>query len=67
MLTASGSACTDGFTHRYNEWAGDSYDFTVNYYETKGFDLLLSGLPEDTKVYEVTTKETTSQEQVRCV
>lgn len=64
VLTASGSACTDGFTHRYNEWAGDSYDFTVNYYETKGFDLLLSGLPEDTKVYEVTTKETTSQEQV---
>lgn len=64
VLTESGSVHTDGFTHRINEWTEDSYDFTVKYYGTKGFDILLSGLPEDTKVYEVTTKETASQEQV---
>lgn len=64
ILTESGSAHTEGFFHRINEWSGDSYDFTVKYYGTKGFDILLSGLPESVKVYEVTTKETTSQEQM---
>ena len=64
VLTESGSAHTDGFTHRINEWTEDSYDFTVKYYGTKGFDIWLTGLPEDVKVYEVTTKESTSQEQV---
>ena len=64
VLTASGSAYTDGFTHSINEWFEDSYDFTVKYYKTKGFDILLSGLPERVKAYEVTRKETASQEQV---
>lgn len=64
VLTASGSAYTDGFTHSINEWFEDSYDFTVKYYKTKGFDILLSGLPERVKAYEVTRKETESQEQV---
>lgn len=49
VLTASGSAYTDGFTHSINEWFEDSYDFTVKYYKTKGFDILLSGLPERVK------------------
>lgn len=40
VLTASGSAYTDGFTHSINEWFEDSYDFTVKYYKTKGFDIL---------------------------
>ena len=43
VLTASGSAYTDGFTHSINEWFEDSYDFTVKYYKTKGFDILLPG------------------------
>lgn len=64
VLTASGRAYTDGFTHSINEWFEDSYDFTVKYYKTKGFDILLSGLPERVKAYEVTRKETASQEQV---
>lgn len=64
VLTASGGAYTDGFTHSINEWFEDSYDFTVKYYKTKGLDILLSGLPERVKAYEVTRKETASQEQV---
>ena len=64
VLTESGSAHTDGFFHRINEWDGSSYDFTVDYYRTGGFDILLSGLPEDTRVYEVTETEHTSNQKV---
>lgn len=64
VLTASGSASTDGFYHEINEWDGNSYDFTVDYYDTKGFDVYLSGLPENLSVYEVITKETTRTEDV---
>lgn len=64
VLTESGSAHTTGFSHRINEWAGDSYDFTVDYFNTKGFDLYLSGLPDEARVYEVTEKETAADESV---
>ena len=65
VLTESGSAHTGGFFHEINEWDGNSYDFTVDYFKTKGFDVVLSGLPEDTRVYEVTrTEETTDQKVV---
>ena len=65
VLTESGSAHTGGFFHEINEWDGKSYDFTVDYFKTKGFDVVLSGLPEDSRVYEVTrTEETTNQKVV---
>ena len=34
VLAESGSAHTEGFFHRINEWEGNSYDFTVNYFNT---------------------------------
>ncbi len=64
VLAESGSAHTEGFFHRINEWEGNSYDFTVDYFNTKGFDVFLSGLPEGVTVYEVTEKEGTKTEQV---
>lgn len=64
VLTESGSAYTDGFFHTINEWEGNSYDFTVDYFNTKGFDISLSGLPQNISVYEVTVKEETKKEQV---
>lgn len=64
VLAESGSAHTEGFFHRINEWEGNSYDFTVDYFNTKGFDVFLSGLPEGVTVYEVTEKESTKTEQV---
>ncbi len=64
VLAESGSAYTEGFFHRINEWEGNSYDFTVDYFNTKGFDLFLSGLPESVTVYEVTEKEGIKTEQV---
>ena len=64
VLAESGSAHTEGFFHRINEWEGNSYDFTVDYFNTKGFDVFLSGLPEGVTVYEVTEKEGIKTEQV---
>lgn len=64
VLAESGSAHTEGFFHRVNEWEGNSYDFTVDYFNTKGFDVFLSGLPEGVAVYEVTEKEGSKTEQV---
>lgn len=64
VLTESGSAHTDGFYHRINEWEENSYDFDVEYYNTKGFDIYLSGLPENATVYEVTETQSTVTEQV---
>ena len=64
VLAESGSTHTEGFFHRINEWEGNSYDFTVDYFNTKGFDVFLSGLPESVTVYEVTEKEGTKTEQV---
>ena len=64
VLAESGSAHTEGFFHRINEWEGNSYDFMVDYFNTKGFNVFLSGLPEGVTVYEVTEKEGTKTEQV---
>ena len=64
VLTETGSAAVSGFFHRINEWTEDFYDFTASYYQTNGFDLILSGLPEDAAIYEVTEKETEIKEQV---
>lgn len=64
VLAESGSASTNGFYHRINEWGGDSYDFTVEYFNTDGFDIYLSGLSEQVSVYEVTETEGTRTEQV---
>lgn len=65
VLTESGSASTNGFSHEVNEWDGNSYDFTVDYFKTSGFDVILAGLPEDSQVYEVArTEETTNQKVV---
>lgn len=64
VLTESGTAHTDGFFHGINEWDGNSYDFTVDYFDTKGFDIFLSGLPKNLSVYEVKTEEGSQTEQV---
>lgn len=64
VLTESGSAHTGGFFHEINEWDGNSYDFTVDYFKTNGFDVVLSGLPEDSKIYEVTRTEKTASQKV---
>lgn len=64
VLTETGSVKTSGFFHRINEWTEDFYDFKVDYYQTKGFELYLSGLPKEALVYEVTRKETTTHETV---
>lgn len=64
VLTATGSASTDGFYHEINEWDGSSYDFDVDYYDTDGFEIHLSGLPANAEVYEVATQDTTTTEQV---
>lgn len=64
VLTEAGSAYTDGFFHSINEWEGNSYDFTVDYFDTKGFDIFLSGLPKNLSVYEVKTEEGSRTEQV---
>lgn len=64
VLTESGSAHTGGFSHEINEWDGNSYDFTVEYFKTRGFDVVLSGLPEDSRVYEVTRTEETADQKV---
>ena len=63
VLAESGSVYTNGFYHGINEWDGTSYDFDVDYYGTSGFDIYLSGLPQNAKLYEVTESESTSQEQ----
>ncbi len=63
ILAESGSAYTEGFYHGINEWDGMSYDFDVDYYGTSGFDIYLSGLPENAKLYEVTQSESVRQEQ----
>ena len=64
VLAAAGSASTDGFYHEINEWDGSSYDFDVDYYDTDGFEIHLSGLPSNAKVYEVAMEDTTTTEPV---
>lgn len=64
VLTESGSVKVSGFFHRINEWTEDFYDFKVDYYKTKGFEVYLSGLPEEAQVYEVTQMESTKEENV---
>lgn len=64
VLTESGSAHTGGFFHEINEWDGNSYDFTVDYFKTSGFDVVLSGLPENSKIYEIIRTEQTADQKV---
>lgn len=54
VMEDSGSAGASELSHRRNEWDGSWNDFTVTSYQTiNGYDVTLSGYPEDSTIYRV--------------
>jgi len=63
-ISKSGSVSTTDLNHRINEYDGSWNDFTVTYFDTSGYEIKVSGYPEDTKFYRVTGEEKQSEEKV---
>lgn len=53
-IAGAGSVQVSELGHRQNEWDGSFNDFTVTYYQTeRGYDIILTGYPEDSDFYQV--------------
>lgn len=61
----AGTVSVGELGHRLNEWDGSFNDFTVQYFKTdNGFDIMVSGYPEDSTFYRVDERERKSSDHV---
>lgn len=61
----AGETSATGLSHRIDNQDGSWNETTVNYYKTEhGFDVVITGYPENSTIYEVTITETDESNQV---